>query len=196
MRYLTRFLFLLGGLCLLKASYIPAKKGVGDILIERAWRLSQASGKPVHPWPWMDTVPLARLSVPKLGDSEIILNSSSGQALAFAPGHLPQTAKPGQSGLSVIAAHKNTHFDFLEHVEIGDIIEVENLNGDVTRYKTTSLDIIDKNDFEVDLNTHENQAKIALVTCYPFSRYSYGGPLRYIVHGEAIPESSLPQTGK
>ena len=66
---------LAGGLCLAKAAYIPVKGVVANILIERAWSKSQAQNAPVLPWPWMDAQPLARLSVPRLGQSEVLLLS-------------------------------------------------------------------------------------------------------------------------
>jgi len=95
---------LAGGLCLAKAAYIPVKGVVANLLIERAWRQSQDQNAPVLPWPWMDAQPLARLSVPRLGKSEVLLDVGTGQALGFAPSHMQQTPKPGQAGLSVIAA--------------------------------------------------------------------------------------------
>jgi len=179
--------FAAAALCLAQAAYIPAKGVIADAMMKRAWSQSQSQGTPVLPWPWMDAQPLARLSVPHLGKSEIVLDVGTGQALGFAPSHLQQTPRPGQPSLSVIAAHKNTHFAFLEHIKSGDIIEIENMDRSRTRFKVTRLDIVDKDNSGIDLNAPKTTAQIALVTCYPFSSLSYGGPLRYIVYGEKVP---------
>jgi len=178
--------FVLGGICLSKAAYIPAKGVVADVLMARAWEQSQINGSPVLPWPWMDAQPLALLSVPRLSQREIILDVVTGQALGFAPSHLQQTPRPGQPGLSVIAAHKNTHFAFLEQIEVGDIIKIETIKGDVTRFEVTNMEIVDKDRSGIDLDKPKIGAQIALVTCYPFSALTYGGPLRYVVYAEAI----------
>ena len=185
-KYIASFAILAGGLCLAKSVYIPVKGVVADILIERAWSQSQDRNAPVLPWPWMDAQPLARLSVPRLGQSEVLLDVGTGQALAFAPSHLQQTPRPGQAGLSVIAAHKNTHFAFLEDLQINDVIEIENIDGRITTFTVSRVEIVDKDRSGIDLNAPKTTAQIALVTCYPFSTISYGGPLRYIVYGEAV----------
>lgn len=175
-----------GGLCLSRAAYIPAKGLLADVLMERAWSQSQQQGAPVLPWPWMDAQPLARLSVPRLGQSEILLDVGTGQALGFAPSHMQQTPRPGQPGLSVIAAHKNTHFAFLENIQIDDVIEIEDIDKHMTRFKVTHVEIVDKDYSGIDPNAPKTIAQIALVTCYPFSALSYGGPLRYVVYGEEV----------
>lgn len=185
-KIISTLALLAGGLCLAKAAYIPVKGVVADILIDRAWSQSQAQNTPVLPWPWMDAQPLARLTVPRLNQSEVLLDVSTGQALGFAPSHMQQTPAPGQLGLSVIAAHKNTHFAFLEHLEKEDVIEIENIDGRVTTFKVTALEIVDKDNSGIDIDAPKTRPQIALVTCYPFSSLSYGGPLRYVVYGEAV----------
>ena len=175
-----------GGLCLSSAAYIPAKGLLANALLERAWSQSQRQGAPVLPWPWMDAQPLARLSVPRLGKSEILLDVGTGQALGFAPSHMQQTPRPGELGLSVIAAHKNTHFAFLENIKNNDLIEIEGIDKRMTRFKVTQIEIVDKDNSGIDLDALKTTAKIALVTCYPFSALSYGGPLRYVVYGEKM----------
>jgi len=183
-KFWTGLIIIAGGLCLAKAAYIPAKGIAANVLMEQAWNKSQETGAPVLPWPWMDARPLARLSVPHLGKSEILLDVGTGQALAFAPSHMQNTPRPGEPGLSVIAAHKNTHFAFLENIQPDDIVEIENIDGSVTRFKITHMEIVDKDRSGIDINAPRSAPQIALVTCYPFSAISYGGPLRYVVYGK------------
>ena len=53
--------------------------------------LNVATGSAVKPWSWADTWPVARIAVPRLGRHAIALAGSSGQALAFGPGHVELT---------------------------------------------------------------------------------------------------------
>ena len=189
MNWLKRFAgmaIIAGGVCVVKAAYIPAKGVAAKLLMERAWSQSQRQGRAILPWHSLDARPLARLSIPRLNKSEILLDVDSGQALGFAPSHMSETPRPGELGLSVIAAHKNTHFAFLEHLKLGDVIEIENIDGRKTEFKITHFDIVDKDNSGIDLNAPKQIAKIALVTCYPFSALSYGGPSRYVVYGKAV----------
>jgi sortase A len=94
---------------------IPAKAWVAQELMQRAWRRAERGESRPVPWPWADTWPVARLSA-KGGEIElIVLAGGSGRTLAFGPGHLSASALPGEFGNSVIAGHRDTHFQFLQH---------------------------------------------------------------------------------
>ena len=45
--------------------------------------------------------------------------------MAFGPGHLSASSLPGQPGNSVIAGHRDTHFNFLQYVEVGESLVIE-----------------------------------------------------------------------
>lgn len=154
-----------------------------QILLERSFDQAVKAGEPVQPWPSMDTQVIAQLNVPALGKSAVILSGASGQALAFAPAHLQQTAPLGAPGHSVIAAHKNTHFSFLQNVRMGDEVRVHTVSGKVVRYEVTGASIVHKDKFAAEL---DGPARLALVTCYPFDAISFGGPLRYVVIAREI----------
>src|SRR5690606_31012977 len=100
-----------------------------------------AAGKPIKPWSWADTWPVARISIPKLGASAIALAGSSGQALAFGPGHLADTPEAGEPGTAVYAAHRDTHFAILRDVAADDVIEVERADGRAFRFRVTRTSI-------------------------------------------------------
>ena len=101
---LAAFLSTLLGLAFLgEGLWIKAKAGLAQILLERAFAQSIATGQPVKPWRWADTWPVARISVPRLATSSIALAGGSGQALAFGPGHLERTPLPGERGTAVRA---------------------------------------------------------------------------------------------
>src|SRR5436305_8669234 len=104
--------------------WIHAKALLAQALLQRAFAASMATGHNVKPWSWADTWPVARIEVKRLQASAIVLAGSSGQALAFGPGHLESTPDAGDRGVAVYSAHRDTHFSFLRDVTVGDEITV------------------------------------------------------------------------
>lgn len=165
------------------AAIIPAKALIAQILLDRAFDRSLALHRPVKPWPWADMAPVARLSIPRLGVEAVALDSGSGQALAFGPTLLPGTAMPGERGTSVIAAHRDTHFQELGRIREGDVILVEGLDGRATAYRVDGTEVTRWDRFAVSAS--RSTARLALVTCYPFGAASRG-PHRFVVHASPI----------
>ena len=130
-------LALLGAVLLGQGAWIHVKALLAQILLERAFAASLASGNAVKPWPWADTWPVARIEVPRLGRGAIVLAGSSGQALAFGPGHVERTPDAGEAGTAVYAAHRDTHFAFLADLEPGDEIRVTRQDGARFRFLVT-----------------------------------------------------------
>lgn len=171
--------------------YLGAKAVVAQMLLDHAWATTLDTGQPTSPWAWMDTVPVAKISIPDTKNSAIVLNTMSGQALAFGPAHDPSTPLPGDPGISVIAAHKNTHFAFLKSLRNGDRISIQRSDGQTYDFTMTHADIVHKDHSGIpSRQRREKTAKIALVTCYPFDAVSFGGPMRYVVYGD-LEESTL-----
>lgn len=157
-----------------KGALIPAKAKAAQFLLERAFAEGVASGRPAKAWPWADSAPVARLSVPRLGAADIVLSGGSGEALAFGPTHLPASAAiGGRSGTAVLAAHRDTHFRFLKDVRTGDEIQVETLDGRTLRYRVAGARIVRR-------DSYAPSGDLALVTCWPFGG-TERGPLRYVV---------------
>jgi sortase A len=162
-----------------QGAYIPAKAWLAQELMQRAWeRAAEGHREPV-PWPWADTWPVAKLSAQDGRVDLIVLAGGSGRTLAFGPGHLGASALPGEKGNSVIAGHRDTHFRFLENLDLGDPLFVEQASGAVHVYRVTSLDIVDSRRDSIQLDT-DNKV-LSLVTCYPFDSADSGGPMRYVV---------------
>ena len=162
-----------------QGAYIPAKAWLAQDLMQRAWMRGEEGATQPVPWPWADTWPVARLSA-KSGEVElIVLSGGSGRTLAFGPGHLSASSLPGQRGNSVIAGHRDTHFNFLRDVEIGESIVIETIAGRKHLYKVTGIDVVDARRGSLLLDTEE--AMLSLVTCYPFGEAEAGGPMRYVV---------------
>lgn len=166
--------------------WIKAKAGLAQILLDRAFAESVATGKPVKPWSWADTWPVARIAVPRLQASAIALAGGSGQALAFGPGHLAQTSKPGERGTTVFAAHRDTHFRFLGDLKVGDEIKVTRDDGITFTYEMTGAEIVRWDQSKIDAGAVGYN--LALATCWPLDG-KLGGPLRYVVHARLKPSS-------
>ncbi|MEM9533439.1 MAG: class GN sortase [Pseudomonadota bacterium] len=157
---------LLGFGLLAQGLYIPAKAWVAQQLLHRAWKQTLAGAVSPRPWPWADASPLARLRWPDRDISQIVLSHASARGMAFGPGHLPPSARPGRPGHIVLTAHQDTHFRFLDQLTPGDRLELEHVGG-VTRYRVTGRQVIDTRQaglpYQPDLNL------LSLVTCWPAS---------------------------
>ena len=110
-RFILPLLLAVVGLILFgQGAYIHAKALVAQVLLERAFEKTIATGRETKPWSWADTWPVARIEVKRLHASTIVLAGSSGQALAFGPGHVERTPDAGERGVAVYSAHRDTHF--------------------------------------------------------------------------------------
>ncbi len=167
-----------------QGAYIPAKAWVAQDLMQRAWRRAEGGEDQAAPWPWADTYPIARMSA-KGGDIDlIVLEGGSGRTLAFAPGHLSASVLPGETGNTVIAGHRDTHFQFLQYMKKGESILFETTAGKKHLYQVTGIDVVDSRRGSLVLDTESPM--LSLVTCYPFSAYEPGSPMRYVVTATMI----------
>ncbi|MCI5142881.1 MAG: class GN sortase, partial [Candidatus Electrothrix sp. ATG1] len=154
-------------------------KGVlAQVLLQRAWEQTQHRGKVVRPWPWADTWPVARLRADKYEQDLIVLAGQSGQALAFGPGMLEAGVKPGQPGPCILAAHRDTHFSFLNKVQAGDIFTLEDREGRQWRYRVNVTTVRPAAELYLPFG---EIAQLALVTCYPFQGVNSDKSRRYVV---------------
>jgi sortase A len=183
-RLILPLLLAFAGLILLgQGSYIHAKAMLAQVLLERAFTETIATGHQTKPWSWADTWPVARIEVKRIGASVIVLAGSSGQALAFGPGHVERTPDAGERGVAVYSAHRDTHFRFLRDVAIGDEIDVTRSDGRTFRYLADSTAIV-----HFDASGIDPLAEgygLVLSTCWPFDALT-PGPDRYLLHATMI----------
>ena len=165
--------------------YMTAKAQLAFLLIDKAWAETLEDGKPHKAWRWADAWPVAEIEVARLGKREVALSNASGEALAFAPGLVAGSAKPGARGLSVFAAHRDSHFAFLQFIRIGDEIRVTDMAARQYRYIVSKTEIVDVRTSGLDPRQDQG---IALVTCYPFEALTHG-PLRFVVRADRIIEA-------
>lgn len=181
-------LSLLGGVYLANGAYIQAKAVLAQYLLQSAWEQTLQGHAKVKPWAWADTWPVARLSVPGYASDLVVLEGATGRTLAFAPGHLQGTPTPGDKGFAVISAHRDTHFAFLQHLQVGDRMQLQTRNGKTLEYRVSAARIVDSRDARIA--DDDGVRGILLVTCYPFDSLRAGGPLRYLVYAESSVSSS------
>ena len=185
-RLLVALLIALGGWQFGHGAWIQAKAWLAQVLIAQAWQRVLAGEVHAKPWPWADTWPVARLSVPSLGIERYVLEGANGAAMAFGPGHLRGTALPGAGGNSVISGHRDTHLAFLRDLPVGAKIIVEARDGSRRRYVVRYTQVLDRRD--VWIAKQEGPSRLTLVTCFPFDALRAGGPQRYVVWAYAADE--------
>lgn len=164
-----------------KGLWIKAKAVLAQVLLERAFAETLKTGDPVKAWSWADTWPVARIRSDRLGRSEIVLAGGSGEALAFGPGHLAGTPRPGEPGTAVIAAHRDTHFSYLKQLRQGDVLSVVRDDGLRFQFEVSHSQIVRWDKPDIDINA--SGRNLALATCWPFGAKTRG-PLRYVVHAQ------------
>lgn len=160
------------------AGWVEAKAALAQVLLTRAWEHTRTTGEPARPWPWADTVPVARLRVPRLDVAQIVLSSAGGRSLAFGPSLSGAGALPGEPGTVVVSAHRDTHFRFLRELSIGDRVWLETAAAD-HGYEIVAIRVVDSRREGIAVDGDE--ALLNLVTCYPFDAINPRGPLRYVV---------------
>ena len=168
-----------GLILLVQGLWIPAKAQVAQVLLDRAFTRSVASGEPQKAWPWADTVPVARIEAERLGVSEVVLSGGSGEAMAFGPTEL--TGLP--HGIRVLAGHRDTHFRFIRELKRGDPLVVHGVDGSVTRYRVVGFATVRWDSFAYPVAPP--RPMLALATCYPFDALRHG-PLRRVAWAERV----------
>lgn len=176
-------LMLVLGICLIgQGLWMPMKAIAAQWLLQQAWSTTLKTQQPAKPWPWADTWPVGQLIVPRHGIDQIILADASGPSLAFGPGQLSKSIKPGEPGSIVVSGHRDTHFQFLQYLLEDDLIYVEWPTGHRSAFTVQELTVVDSR--HTRLGNYDQAETLILTTCYPFDALIPGGPLRYVVKAE------------
>ena len=175
-----------GAALIASAVYIPAKAALAQILLERAWARAEAGELDAKPWPWADITPVARIDIPRLNKREIVLEGASGAAMAFGPGHMPNSSAIGAAGTAIVAAHRDTQFRFLGKLAPGDRIAAETRDGRRIAYRVAAARVVRADASGLDpAEKGPGGTRLALVTCYPFSGVLHS-PWRYVVIADRV----------
>jgi sortase A len=132
---------------------------------------------------------LTRVVIPKISLDAIVVEGASRRDLSEGPGHMKETAQPGQTGNAVITAHRDTFFRHIYELAKGDDILVRRA-GQVYKYEVTGKKIVMPEDLSVIRPTPD--ATLTLITCYP-TYYIGPAPKRLVVFSRLIDsQSELP----
>jgi sortase A len=126
--------------------------------------------------------PLAKLSIPRIGLSAIVLEGSDDHTLRLGPGHLETTPLPGAFGNVVIAGHRDSFFRPLQNVLVGDEILLDT-GEERIQYRVSSFLVVSP--YEVNVIGPTADARLTLVTCYPF-RFIGPAPDRFVVRAMRV----------
>jgi sortase A len=129
---------------------------------------------------------LTRVSIPKINMDAIVIEGASRRQLSIGPGHMIETAMPGETGNAVITGHRDTFFRHIYELTKGDEIIVRR-NGQVFKYQVTGKKIVKPEDVSVLKPTED--AQLTLITCYP-TYYIGPAPKRLVVFSKLIEPTS------
>jgi len=150
-----------------EAAWIHAKAWLAYELIDRAWQRTLDGERSIVPWAGADFWPVAKLRAPSLERDLVVLSNASGRALAFGPGHLPESATPESRSHIVIAGHRDTHFSWLRDARPGDELQLQARDGEWRHYQIVGHFVITSD--EVPAVTVEPKPLLTLVTCHASS---------------------------
>jgi sortase A len=109
--------------------------------------------------------PIGVLSIPRVELSAAVLHGSDPATLRRGPGHLENSAYPGDAGNVVIAGHRDSFFWSLRNVQVNDDVFLDTPRQRF-HYRVTSLEVVVPRD--VSVLAHTDRETLTLITCYPF----------------------------
>lgn len=133
---------------------------------------------------------MIRLVIPKIELTSFIVEGTNHKSLLIGPGHLTNTAEPGEAGNAVISGHRDTFFRHIHELEKGDQFFVER-GGKRFVYQVTGKKIVEPNDLSVTRPSSDPQ--LTLITCYP-TYYIGPAPKRLVVFSKLENQLDSPLT--
>jgi sortase A len=156
--------------------------------LEAEWQRQAATVSTPGKTPIAPEMMLTRLEIPKIQVDAIVVEGASRKDLSEGPGHMKQTAEPGETGNAVITAHRDTFFRHIYELNKGDQIQVRR-NGRTFTYEVTGRKIVMPEDISVIKPTNDPQ--LTLITCYP-TYYIGPAPKRLVVFSKLVQSDGLP----
>ena len=129
---------------------------------------------------------IARLQVPRLGISVVVINGTDACDLRRGPGRHRDTFMPGEGELVYVAGHRTTYgapFSDIDRLEAGDTISVRLPYGAV-EYRVTGHRIVDDNDLSV--LESRGREELVLQACHP----RFFASQRYLVYARPVSMSA------
>jgi sortase A len=132
--------------------------------------------------------PLALLRIPSIELDAPIFGDTAERALNRGVGWIDGTARPGGRGNVGLAGHRDGFFRGLKDVKVGDLVEMQTVEGSL-RYRITETLVVEPADTHV--LRPGSAPSVTLVTCYPFY-YVGSAPQRYVVRAVLEPAADSP----
>ena len=177
-------LIILGLVGITKAGLMPIKAIIGQHYLEVAWKESLKSNKLSKPWKSADFYMIGELKVPKLKVSRVILNSVSGEAMAWSIGRVTNLNHALDKQPIILAGHRDSHMQFMSKLNIGDKIELTMSDGLLTTYIISGTEVSDKPEVALSPVTLGRESLI-LTTCWPFNAIK-SGDQRYLIFADKV----------
>lgn len=96
-----------------------------------------------------------------------VIEGTGSSELSAGIGHIPDTARIGETGNCVLAGHRGsrygTYFKYLNRLCIGDEVKVTDKEGEVYLYEVAEITVVDPYDNSVKEQGEET--KLTLLTC-------------------------------
>lgn len=180
---LNKLLGLAGVAICIHATWLPAKAWLSQQLISASWQQIKNSNMPIKPWPWADTYALAELSFPRLNKHLVILNGGDPTTLAFSAGAVAPFNLPNAHTPFVIAGHRDSHFAFLQEINMKDIISLTDKKGQGQLYQVEDINIVSA---DKPLPLLPESDNLVLITCFPFSGSGSYSEERYVITAKRL----------
>jgi sortase A len=129
---------------------------------------------------------IGRVSIPRLGMSDIVFEGTDDEVLHRGVGHLTGSALPGQRGNVVLAGHRDSFFRDLRNIRKGDFVDVTTESG-TRSYAVESTEVVNPTDIAVEAPTPA--PTLTLITCYPFN-FVGNAPQRFIIRAQPAQENA------
>ena len=126
---------------------------------------------------------IGSITIPRLGLSSIVVEGAEKRELDLAPGHIPGTSFPGETGNVAIAGHRDTFFRPLRFIRKNDTIAMTTLRGEYA-YRVVSTEVVGPD--RVQVLYPAKTETLTLITCYPFN-FVGPAPRRFVVKAERLP---------
>jgi LPXTG-site transpeptidase (sortase) family protein len=152
-----------------------SKRSAGD-----STQNTTPTAKPAQHTPVKLGSPFARIVIPRIELDEIVVEGVNEKQLALGPGHMEETAWPGEIGNMVISGHRVTHsrpFYNLDRLKIGDPVIIYTKSQKFT-YNVVEKKVVLPTDLSV-IKPTKNKI-LTLTTCNP----RFSAKTRLIVHAK------------
>jgi sortase A len=167
---------------------------VAQKLIEAAWQKSLSGTREhVRPWPWLESWPVARLSIPAMGADMVVMRGVNPSVLVHAPGWHDGSSAPGTPGISVVSAYRDRHFSFLKNMKSGMSLSLLTADGERKNYVVSEVSLTEDREIRVPVPRGQENV-LVLSTSYPVggdkASKRAGRTHIVVVAREAVPAAS------